>query len=289
MSQVLDGRLVADTILTELKSKIDGLSPTAVKPKLTVILVGENPASLSYIKQKEKSATKVGIEFELIKYTEQVTQTELLEKLDTLNQDNTNHGIIVQLPLPAHIDTPLILKSVSPRKDVDGFQAYNLGKMFISKDFESLVPCTPKGIIKILDHYNIPVLGKEVVVVGHSNIVGKPMAVMLMNRDATVTVCHKETKDLATHTKNADILIVAVGKPGLISPDMVKEGAVVIDVGCTKVDTKLLGDVDFIPVSEKASAITPVPGGVGPMTVACLIENTFIAYQWLEKNNYIII
>lgn len=286
MVNILDGKLVADKLLDSLKEKINQFSHISVSPKLVVILVGENPASISYIKQKQKSAEKVGVIFELISLPETVSQQELIHKIEQLNQDIEVHGIIVQLPLPAHIDTSLVLKAVSPRKDVDGFQAYNVGKMFLSSKFETLAPCTPKGVIKLLEHYDIPVQGKEVTVVGHSNIVGKPMAVMLLNRDATVTVCHKETSDLKKHTLNADVIIVAVGKPGLISEDMVKQGAVVIDIGCTKVDDKLYGDVDFENVSKKTSFISPVPGGVGPMTVACLIENTVTAYEWLHSHNF---
>lgn len=283
MAQILDGRLVSDLILQDLAKKIQQFTST---PKLAVILVGENPASLSYIKQKSLSAAKINMGFDLIEYPDTVTQEELIQKIQNLNSDNATHGIIVQLPLPAHLDVPLILKEISPRKDVDGFQAYNVGKMFLSKNYETLSPCTPKGVIKLFEHYNIDVLGKEVVIVGHSNIVGKPMAVMLMNRDATVTVCHKETKDLKSHTQKADILIVAVGRPNLITADMVKPGAVVVDIGCTKVDNKLCGDVDFEETAKIASYITPVPGGAGPMTVACLIENTVLAYEWLEENNY---
>ena len=286
MATILDGRLVSDLLLDKVKTRIEQLSQESITPKLTVILVGENPASVSYIKQKQKSAEKVGLGFELIKYDESVSQAEVEAKIQELNADINTHGVIVQLPLPAHFDFPVVLKQVSPRKDVDGFHAYNLGKMFLSKDFESLVPCTPKGIIAMLDHYKLPIQGQDVVVVGHSNIVGKPMAVMFINRNATVTVCHKDTKDLAKHTSQADILVVAVGKPALITADMVKEGAVVFDIGCTKVGDKLKGDVDFEEVRKKASAITPVPGGAGPMTVTCLIENTLVAYEWLLEHNF---
>jgi methylenetetrahydrofolate dehydrogenase (NADP+)/methenyltetrahydrofolate cyclohydrolase len=285
-AQILDGKLVSDLILDQTKAKIEQLAHLSVPPKLVVILVGENPASLSYIKQKEKSALKVGLDFELIKYPETVSQQEIIKKIQQLNLNIEVHGVIVQLPLPKDLNVPLILKEISPRKDVDSFQAYNLGKMFLSKDFEFLTPCTPKGVIKLFEHYKIDVKGKNVVIVGKSNIVGKPMAVMLMNRDATVTVCHKETVDLKSHTLNADILIVAVGLPNLITSDMVKPGAVVVDIGCTKVDDKLFGDVDFEPTSQIASYITPVPGGAGPMTVACLIENTVLAYEWLHENNF---
>jgi methylenetetrahydrofolate dehydrogenase (NADP+)/methenyltetrahydrofolate cyclohydrolase len=184
------------------------------------------------------------------------------------------NGILVQLPLPDHIYEPEIIKAISPYKDVDGFTAYNIGKMFISTDFEELAPCTPLGIIRILEHYNIEIEGKEVVIVGRSNIVGKPVAMMMLNRGATVTVCHSKTKDLAAHTKNADILVVAVGKEKFITEDMVKDGAVVIDVGINRTeDGKLVGDTDFENISKKVDYITPVPGGCGPMTVACLMEN----------------
>lgn len=286
MFQLLDGRLVSDLLLENLKVRLESLKQFEGTPTLAVILVGENPASISYITQKEKSAAKIGLKFNLIRLAETITQQELINQIHTLNKDNSTHGIIVQLPLPANLNVPLIFKEVSPRKDVDGFHAYNVGKMFLNKDYEDLAPCTPKGVIKILDHYKIKVAGKNVVVIGHSNIVGKPMAIMLLNRDATVTVCHKETQDLKSHTLNADILVVAVGKPGLVTSDMVKPGVIVIDVGCTKLGDKLYGDVDFDSVSKVALYITPVPGGVGPMTVACLIENTVTAFEWLHKNNF---
>ncbi len=286
MAQILDGRLVSSSLLADLKEEIAELKKTGPCPKLAIIIVGENPASLSYVKQKEKAANEVGLDYEQISYDTDVTQQQLLDKIHALNVDINVHGILVQLPLPDHIDAPLLLKEISPRKDVDGFHAYNLGKMFLSKEYEELVPCTPKGIIRLLDHYKIDPKGKDVTIVGHSNIVGKPMATMLTNRDATVTVCHVHTKDLRHHTQNADILISATGVTGLIKADMVKAGAVVIDVGCNKVEGKLCGDVDFEAIEAKADAITPVPGGVGPMTVACVIENTVIAYRWLQQHNF---
>lgn len=285
-AQILNGREVSELLLDSLKTRVEQYREHLTEPKLAIILVGDNPASASYVKQKEKACQKVGLLYEQINYPVNVTQEELLAKIKELNHDMNTHGILVQLPLPEHIEVPQILKAINPRKDVDGFHAYNVGKMFLSKDFESLSPCTPKGVLKLLDHYQIDVKGKNVVVVGHSNIVGKPMAVMLLNRDATVTVCHKETADLAYHTSTADILIVAVGKPNLITDDMVKPGVVVVDVGTTKVGDKLCGDVDFDNVSQIASFISPVPGGVGPMTVACLIENTVIAYEWLAAHNF---
>jgi len=204
----------------------------------------------------------------------------VIDLIHELNQRDDVHGILVQLPLPSHVYVPQVIKAIDPYKDVDGFQAYNLGKMFLSEEFMDLSPCTPKGVLKILDHYNIDVKGMDATVVGHSNVVGKPMSTMLLNRNATVTTCHIDTKDLKSHTIGADLLVVAVGKPGLVTADMVKDGAIVIDVGINKLaDGKLVGDVDFENVSKKASYITPVPGGVGPMTVACLMENTLMAYK----------
>jgi len=286
MAKLLDGRLVSDSLLKKVKKDIDGIVEGGMHPKLVIILVGNDPASLSYIKQKRKAADKAGLLYEQITYPKDVTQEELLDKIEELNNDIEVHGLLVQLPLPEHISVPLVIKAISPRKDVDGFHAYNVGKMFLSKEFENLVPCTPMGIIKMLDYYDIDVKGLDVTVIGHSNIVGKPMAVMLMNRDATVTVCHAFTKNLKANTENADMVISATGVVGLVKEEMIKEDAIVIDVGCSKVDGKLCGDIDFDKIEEKASYITPVPGGVGPMTVACLIENTVTAYKWLKENNF---
>jgi methylenetetrahydrofolate dehydrogenase (NADP+)/methenyltetrahydrofolate cyclohydrolase len=287
MAQILDGRLVSNLLIDEVKTEIDQIAKGGMHPKLVIILVGEDPASLSYIKQKRKAADRAGLLYQQINYPTDVTEAEILHKIEELNQDLDTHGILVQLPLPDHIDIPKVLKAISPRKDVDGFHAYNVGKMFLSSEFENLVSCTPKGIIRMLDHYDIDVKGMDVTVIGHSNIVGKPMAVMLMNRNATVTVCHIDTKDLKANTLRSDVVISATGVAGLVKADMIKEGAVVIDVGCTKgADGKLCGDVDFDAVEKKASYITPVPGGVGPMTVACLIENTLEAYKWLQEHNF---
>lgn len=254
-------------------------------PKLGVILVGKDPASLSYIRQKQKACAATGIEWEQFDYETDVTTEDLIDKINDLNEDSTFHGILVQLPVPDQVYEPDVIKAIDPKKDVDGFTAYNVGKMFLSAEFEDLASCTPSGVIKMLEYYDIEIEGKEAVVVGHSNIVGKPLSTMLLNRNATVTTCHIHTKDLDAHTKRADILCVAVGKPGLITADMIKDGAVVIDIGITKCeDGKLRGDADFEEVSKKASYITPVPGGVGPMTVACLMENTVNACKRL--NNY---
>jgi methylenetetrahydrofolate dehydrogenase (NADP+)/methenyltetrahydrofolate cyclohydrolase len=267
---LLSGREAAAKILDDLKPRIAKLNP-----KLVVVQVGDDVGSASYIKQKIKSCTEVGMRSEHCHLPSSLSLEELLSKVTELNADADVTGFIVQLPLPEHLQShvPEIIRAIDPKKDVDGFGAYNLGKVFLSKEFEHLPPATPAGIIMLLEHYKIPVAGKHVVIVGRSNIVGKPLAVMLLNRDATVTVCHSKTKDLATITKQADILVAAIGKPKFITGDMVKPGTVVIDVGTSRVDGKLTGDVDFNAVAEIASAITPVPGGVGPMTVCSLIKN----------------
>lgn len=280
---LMDGRKVSREILRLVAKEVSRMHLDHIHPKLAVILVGKNPASLAYIRQKQKACEKTGIEWEQFDYDESVTTEELIGKVEELNADETFHGILVQMPLPKKVYGPDVIRAIDPKKDVDGFTAYNLGKMFISKEFEDLAPCTPLGVIRLLEYYKVDIKGKEVVVVGHSNIVGKPLGVMLLNRDATVTVCHVHTADLAEHTKKADILCVAVGKPGLISQDMVKEGACVIDIGINKVEDKLVGDVDFDAISEKAGYVTPVPGGVGPMTVACLMENTVKAAKRLHN------
>lgn len=268
--QLLDGKALSAKLIESVKEEAARL-----KPKLTVILVGEDPASLAYVRNKKKACAAAGIEYEERNFPTSITQEELIKEIETVNDDSSIDGLIVQLPLPDHIHVPLVIRSIDPKKDVDGFHAYNIGKMFLSPEFEDLPPATPLGIVKMLDHYNIPIQGQEVVVVGHSNIVGKPIGLMMLNRNATVTTCHIYTKDLASHTKRADILIVAVGKEKLITADMVKKGVVVVDVGINRTkEGKLCGDVDFEEVSKKASYISPVPGGVGPMTVAALILNT---------------
>jgi len=268
--ELLDGKALSEKLIDSVKDEAAKL-----KPKLAVILVGENPASLTYVKNKRKACERAGAEYVERRFPDTITQDQLIEEIKKINEDSSINGLIVQLPLPDNIYVPEIIRAIDPKKDVDGFHAYNIGKMFLSPDFEDLPPATPSGIVKLLDHYDIPIRGQEVVVVGHSNIVGKPISVMMLNRNATVTICHIHTKDLASHTKRADILIVAVGKAGLITADMVKDGVVVVDVGINRTEEgKLCGDVDFENVSKKASYITPVPGGVGPMTVAALILNT---------------
>jgi methylenetetrahydrofolate dehydrogenase (NADP+)/methenyltetrahydrofolate cyclohydrolase len=272
---ILDGKALSDKLIDSVKVKAEALHPT-----LAVILVGENPASMAYVRNKKRACERAGIEYQEFKYPDTITQESLLQKIEELNEDESVNGLIVQLPLPDQIYVPDVIRAVSPAKDVDGFHAYNIGKMFLSPEFEDLPPATPLGIVKLLDHYDIPIRGQEVVVVGHSNIVGKPISMMMLNRNATVTTCHIHTKDLAAHTRRADILIVAVGKEKLISADMVKDGVVVVDVGINRNEEgKLCGDTDFESISKKASFITPVPGGVGPMTVAALILNTVRATE----------
>jgi methylenetetrahydrofolate dehydrogenase (NADP+) / methenyltetrahydrofolate cyclohydrolase len=275
MATLIDGRKIANEMYETLSKKVRELKKRHdVHPKLAVILVGKDPASLSYIKQKQKACDKTFIDWEQFDYETNVTTEELVEKIEELNEDPSIHGILVQLPLPEQVNVPIVIRAIDPKKDVDGFTAYNIGKMFLGTEFEDLASCTPLGVIKMLEYYKIDPKGKEAVVVGHSNIVGKPLSTMLLNRNATVTTCHIDTQDLAFHTKRADILCVGVGKAGLISADMVKEGAVVIDIGTNRTeDGKLVGDVDFEETEKKASFISPVPGGAGPMTVAALMLN----------------
>jgi methylenetetrahydrofolate dehydrogenase (NADP+) / methenyltetrahydrofolate cyclohydrolase len=267
---LLDGRTTAKKLLRSLEADVRKFDP-----KLIVVQVGNDPASTSYIAQKIKSCDAVGMRHDHRHLPEDTNLDGLLKVVDSLNNDDDVSGFIVQLPLPNHLQkfVPQILRQIDPMKDVDGFTAYNLGKVFLSKEYEHLPPATPAGIILLLEKYGVTFEGKNVTIVGHSNTVGKPLSTMLLNRNATVTTCHVHTKDLKTHTLTADILCVAVGKPGLITADMVKEGAVVVDIGITKTRNGITGDVDFDAVKEKAAAISPVPGGVGPMTVASLVRN----------------
>ncbi|WP_375203553.1 bifunctional methylenetetrahydrofolate dehydrogenase/methenyltetrahydrofolate cyclohydrolase FolD [Hyphococcus sp.] len=280
MAKVIDGNKVAAAIRGECKTRVDALvEKTGVTPGLAVILVGEDPASAVYVRNKIRACDAVGIK----SYTHRLpadTKTEdLVVLIHQLNADAGVHGILVQLPLPDHIDMERVLETISPDKDVDGFHLYNVGGLVLGKD-DFFPPCTPYGVCKMLESENIDVEGQNVVVVGASNIVGKPMAIMLMAQDATVAICHAKTRDLAQFTILADILVVAAGVPNLIGPQMVKTGAVVIDVGINRLpDGRLVGDVDFEGVSKKASYITPVPGGVGPMTVTMLLENTIASAE----------
>lgn len=275
-SLLLDGKAASKALLEFLKPMVESLNP-----KLVVIQVGNDPASTSYIRQKVKSCDAVSMRHEHIHLDEDITFDSLMETIEKLNTDDDVTGFFVQLPLPEHLHghEPEIIKAIDPKKDIDGFGAYNLGKMFLSKEFEHLPPATPSGIIKLLEHFDVSISGKHAVVVGRSNTVGKPIAMMLLNRNATVSICHSKTKNLADITRQADILIAAVGKPKMITEDMVKEGAVVVDVGIHRTDNGLCGDTDFDALKDKVSAISPVPGGVGPMTVASLIRNCVTAKE----------
>ncbi len=270
MTVILDGKKLRDELLEKLAVK---LASYPVMPKLAVILVGDNPASKIYVNNKKKTAEKLGIISDVINYPATVSENELLEKINELNNDKAVNAILVQLPLPEHIDKTKIINAISPIKDVDGFTPENFGKL-LTGEKPYVYPCTPKGILLLLDKYGIEVDGKHVVIVGRSNIVGKPLAIMLLNRNATVTICHSHTKNLQEITKTADVLISAVGEK-LIEDNMVKINGVVVDVGIFKDETgKTRGDVDFANVSSKTAFITPVPGGVGPMTITSLMLNT---------------
>ncbi len=274
--RVIDGRKIAQAIEAGVKNDVEKfVSKTGIKPALATILVGEHPPSKLYVKLKHWACKRVGIASEDHKFPAEAKQEEIIKLIETLNWRSDIHGILVQLPLPKHIDEREVMMRISPEKDVDGFNPLNMGKMLIGR--EGFVPCTPKGIVLALEKFNIDIKGKEVVVVGHSNVVGKPVAMMLLNRNATVSICHVFTKDLESHTRNADILIVATGVRGLIKADHVKQGAIVFDVGITWQDEKVYGDVDFDGVLPKVKLISPVPGGVGPMTIAILMEHTLIA------------
>lgn len=279
--QILDGRATAKKLLDSVAHDVAAIKEKGGAVKLAVILVGENPASQTYVRGKIKRCKDVGIDYKKYELSaEEATTESIITLVGQLNADPSINGILVQLPLPDHVYAPDVIKAISPEKDSDGFHAYNIGKMFLSAEFEHLAPCTPQGVIYLLNEYNIDLKGKDVCMVGASNIVGKPLGTMLLNREATVTTCHIATKDVAHYTKYADIVIVAVGKPSLITADMVKEGAVIVDVGINrKEDGTLCGDVDFEGVKDKCSYITPVPGGVGPMTIACLLKNTVAAYK----------
>jgi len=274
--KIIDGKAVAQRIKERIKAGVDELSrEKGITPGLTVILVGEDPASQIYVRNKEKACQEVGIRSRVMRMAAETSQEELLRVIEDLNQDKAVHGILVQLPLPKHIDEKQIINAIHPGKDVDGFHPVNVGKMMIGEP--CLEPCTPKGILRLLDETGIDLAGKRAVVIGRSNIVGKPVSLMLLKRDATVTVCHSKTQNLKEITREADILVVAMGRPESIDGSYIKEGAVVIDVGTTRVDQRLKGDVVFEEAIKKASWITPVPGGVGPMTIAMLLENTLTA------------
>ena len=278
MCQIIDGKELARKTRAELRVQCDKLKEKGIIPKLAVILVGDDSASKVYVKNKSKACVDVGIEFEEILLDKNITMDKLLETIDDLNSREDIKGILLQSPIPKGLNIQQAFERIDYRKDVDGFNPINVGKIIIGKD--SFISCTPYGIVKMLEDYNIPIEGKHAVVIGRSNIVGKPLSQLLLNKNATITICHSKTKDIAEITKTADILISAVGRINMVTADMVKEGAVVIDVGMnTNEDGKLVGDVDFENVKEKASYITPVPGGVGPMTIAMLMNNVIKACE----------
>ena len=279
----IDGREIGKKIREEIKERVDQLKEKGCTPGLAVIIVGDDQASHTYVRNKQKSSIEVGMKSEIIKLPATVTEEELLSQIKQLNDDHSIHGILVQLPLPDHINESRVILTIDPTKDVDGFHPENVGKMIIGQ--RAFLSCTPYGIIKLLERTNTPIEGKHAVIVGRSNIVGKPMGQLLLQRDATVTYCHSRTENLAEHTRQADILIVAIGRTKFITKEHVKEGAVVIDVGMNRdEDGKLCGDVDFADVLDQASAITPVPGGVGPMTITMLLKNTLLSAEATCKN-----
>ena len=283
MSKIIDGKELAKKVRLELKDEVEKLKKDEnIHPKLAVIMVGSDPASQIYVRNKSKACDEIGIEFEEFLLDENTTQKELLDLIDKLNENEKVNGILLQSPIPKNLDIKEAFRRISPEKDVDGFNPVNVGKLTLGQ--KGFVSCTPFGVIKMLEEYNIDIEGKNAVVLGRSNIVGKPMSQCLLNKNATVTICHSKTKNINDITKNADIIVAAIGKKEFVKGDMVKEGAVVIDVGINRgEDGKLKGDVDFEEVSKKASYITPVPGGVGPMTIAMLMTNVVKAAKDQNK------
>ncbi len=283
MTKIIDGKIISASVKERVKAEVSALKEKGITVGLAVIIVGEDPASKVYVSNKKKACENLGIISEEYALPESTTNEELLALIEELNSKPSINGILCQLPLPSHLDEKLIINSIDPEKDVDAFHPFNVGRIMIG-DFDFL-PCTPAGVMEMLKYENIDVEGKNCVVIGRSNIVGKPMNMLLLHQNGTVTVCHSKTKNLKEVCKNADILVAAVGRPKFVTEDMVKKGAVVIDVGINRVDGKLCGDVDFENVKNKASAITPVPGGVGPMTIAMLMQNTLTAAK--KQNNLI--
>ncbi|TWT08168.1 bifunctional methylenetetrahydrofolate dehydrogenase/methenyltetrahydrofolate cyclohydrolase FolD [Planococcus sp. CPCC 101016] len=272
-AKLIDGKAVSQKIKVQVKERVEKLAQQGIVPGLAVVLVGENSASLTYVKNKKKTCEALGMRSDLHQFPDTLTEQELLGKIDELNNDPAIHGILVQLPLPGQIDEFKVISAISPEKDVDGFHPISVGNMMIGKD--AFLPCTPHGIMELLSHYGIDPAGKHAVVVGRSNIVGKPIGQLLLQKDATVTYCHSKTKDLSSFTAQADILIAAIGRAKFIDHTFIKPGAVIIDVGMNRDENgKLCGDVDFQDVQETAGFVTPVPGGVGPMTIAMLMGNT---------------
>ena len=279
MATIIDGKSIAAKIKDELKLEIEKFS---TKPKLVVILVGQDPASQVYVRNKKKAAEKLGMESVVLELAENVSEKELLNYIDEFNNDEKTNAILVQMPLPKHIDTNKVIESISPIKDVDGFHPINSGRLFTGKN-PYAIPCTPKGIIHLIKEYGIAFEGLNALVIGRSNIVGKPISQLLLNENATVTTAHSRTKNISELTKKADLIVTAIGKPNYLTADMVKDCVIIIDVGINRIDNKLRGDVDFENVSKKASFITPVPGGVGPMTIAMLMKNTVDLYKLQNK------
>lgn len=282
MAEIISGKLVSEQVKNRVKAEAEKLKEQGVNIGLAVVIVGNDPASRVYVNSKKKACEYVGFNSYEYALDENITQQELLDLVEVLNNDRKVNGILVQLPLPKHIDENAIINAISPEKDVDAFHPFNVGKIMIG-DF-AFLPCTPAGVMELIDSTGVEIAGKSCVVIGRSNIVGKPMAMLLLHRSGTVTICHSKTQNLKEICKNADILVASVGKPNFVTADMVKEGAVVIDVGINRLENgKLCGDVKFDEVSEKAGWITPVPGGVGPMTIAMLMQNTLTAGK-LQNN-----
>lgn len=276
--EILDGKKLSNEIIEELKVRCDELKEKGIKPKFAVIMVGNDKASQIYVKNKRKACEKIGIECVECFLDENIQQKELIDKIKELNSDNTIHGILLQSPIPKHLNINEAFETISPKKDVDGFNPTNVGKLCLNQN--TFVSCTPFGIIKLLDKYGIDLAGKKVTIIGRSNIVGKPLIQCFLNKNATVTICHSKTDDIKEHTKDADIVVVAIGKPKFLKENMVKKNSVIIDVGINRDDNgKIIGDVDFENVSKKSSYITPVPGGVGPMTIAMLMNNVIKAAE----------
>ncbi len=274
-AKILDGKKTAEKVLGEVKKDLENFKKQEVNPCLSCIQTGNDPASEIYIQKKKEACDKVGIIFHLFSFSEKVIEKELIQKIKELNSDKSTHGIIVQLPLPDHINKQKIIEVISPQKDVDGFHSQNWGKLAYSN--KGFIPATPLGILRILEEYKILLAGRKVVIIGKSSIVGKPLALLCLQKKATVTVCHKKTENLKDYTRKADILISAAGVPKLIKKNMVKKDAVIVDVGISRIGSKITGDVDFDNVKDIASFITPVPGGIGPMTVAMLLKNVILA------------
>ncbi|MGE8023210.1 bifunctional methylenetetrahydrofolate dehydrogenase/methenyltetrahydrofolate cyclohydrolase FolD [Staphylococcus pasteuri] len=276
VAKLLDGKQIAKDYRQGLKEQVEELKTKGYTPKLSVIIVGNDGASLSYVKSKKKAAEKIGMISEIIHLDEDTSEQDVLSELERLNNDDSVSGILVQVPLPEQVSEQKVLEAINPEKDVDGFHPSNIGKLYIDK--QTFVPCTPLGIMEILKHADIDIEGKNAVVIGRSHIVGQPVSKLLLQQNATVTILHSRSKDMASFVKDADIVVSAVGKPELVTKDMVKEGAVIIDVGNTPDENgKLKGDVDFEEVKEVAGAITPVPGGVGPLTITMVLNNTLLA------------